>query len=195
MTDQLIPVFITIALQGVIVVAAFIFFYWKESLSKRNILRNKREVNVGMIYDKEIEIEASWILLRQEEAKMDVAKEEIEQNLKAINIEKDKTPMDLEKVKGLVVRNGELGYLGENNDGSPKYGKGSLLSAEGAVEAQRQAITTSVMEREYLKTQLKAIDQLIKEGADFDILEEELKPMVSKQLGIKEEKPEEKDEE
>lgn len=173
-------------LQAILIVCSFAFFYWKESLSKRNLLSHKEELTKGMVYDREIEIEAAWILLRKAEEKIEKIKEEILNNQEEIKKEKEKTPMDVEKIKDLVFKNEQLGYTGQTNkDGSPKYdSKGVISRVENEIEAHHNKITESVGAREYLKIQLQAVRKLIKKGAvkNFEKFQGE---EVSKKMPIK----------
>lgn len=156
---------ITVGFQVILVIVAFSFFYWKEGLNKRNLLHRKKEVNEGMIFDKEIEIESAWILLRQAEARMEKAKEVLEGYEKEIKEEKEKTPGDWEKIKKLRIKSEKLGYTGKFKDDKPLYNpKGMICKIENEVEAHHSKITEAVMQREYLKVQLRAIKQLIKKG-------------------------------
>lgn len=175
--ENITSILITVGLQAILVICGFFFFYWKESLSKRNILRNKKEVTIGMIYDKEIEVEQNWILFREAEKKFLEAKATILENENEINEEKKKTPIDLERIKNLRFENEKLGFTGNyKKDGKMEFNSHrknpetnkeestEISKAENKMENHRGQITQAVMEREYLKVQLRAIKRLMKKG-------------------------------
>lgn len=177
----------TVGLQAVVVICALKYFYWRESLSKKNILGYKKAVCIGQIYDKEIELEQNWISFREAEEKFEGAKKTIIENEKKIDEEKKKTPMDIEKIKNWRIENEKLGFSDEYKDGKMKFnthrknpitGKEEITEisrAENEMENYRAKITQSAMEREYCKVQFRAINRLIKKGysKDFEKFERE----------------------
>lgn len=184
------PVFkeaiITVGLQVICVVIGVFIYYFKQKITKKDLLYHKKDLTEGMIKDKEIDIEKSWLLLGEAEDKKKEILGKIAYNEKEIEIEKEKTPMDLDKVKNLRVESELLGFAGEDKYGKPKYnsyignGKERRTTAIGAIENEiethRMEIKKAVMEREYLKVFLRAILKLIKKGAvkDFAKMEKEL---------------------
>jgi hypothetical protein len=177
---------ITVGLQVICFVIGYCFWLIRQKITKKDLLYHKKELTEGMIKDKEIEIERSWLLLNEAEDKKEEILKKIEDNEKEIEVEKGKTPMDLDKVKNLRIDNEFLGFAGRyGKDGKPGYvsylpGKERRNTAIGTIENEiehhRMEIKKSVMEREYIKVLLKAILKLIKKGVvkDFAKMEKEL---------------------
>ena len=177
---------ITVGLQVICFIIGYCFFLIKQKITKKDLLFHKKDLTEGMIKDKEIEVERSWLLLGEAERKKEEILNKIEGNEKEIKAEKEKTPMDLEKVKNLRIESELLGFAGEDKNGKIKYnsyignGKERRATAIGTIENEienhRMEIEKAVMEREYLKVLLRAILKLIKKGAvkDFAKWEKEL---------------------
>jgi len=170
-------ILIEVGLQAVLIVCAMGFFYWRESLNKSRLLEHKEELARGMVWDKEIEIESAWIMLRNAEAKLEKLKEDMVAKQKEIEEEKDKTPMDLEKLKTKQFELEKMGYTGKTHpDGKLKIATHSLYSKiENEIEAHMSKVKESVMAREYLKVQLRAIQKILakRDKRDFESFQEE----------------------
>ena len=176
---------ITVGLQVICFVVGYCFWLVKQKITKKDLFYHKKDLTEGMIKDKEIDIERSWLLLGEAEKKKEEILKKIEDNIKEVKVEKEKAPMDLEKVKRLWRDNDLLGFGGIGRDGKIKYisylpGKERRATAigtiENEIETHRMEITKAVGEREYLKVFLKAILRLIKKGVvkDFKKMEKEL---------------------
>ena len=76
--------------------------------SRENSIKRKKELTAGMITDKKIDVEVGWILLKQAEKERDEMIKKAKENLDEIKAEKEKTPIDMEKIKKLVDENIDL---------------------------------------------------------------------------------------
>ena len=149
------------------------------AFSKGNILKHKRSVQKGAIYDQEIEVEMNWLLRKVTQKELKKAKDQIAANLKEIEEEKAKTPMDMEKIKKLIGNNVTLGFASVDNEGVVSYQeftsndrKNRKLTKvgrlENVLEGEKRNIIDSVFKRELMKKQLAAIDELIRKGYHHD---------------------------
>lgn len=177
-----------VGLQAIGVVAGYCFWLAKQKITKKDLLIHKKEITEGMIKDKEIDIERSWLLLREAEDKKEEILKKIEDNEKEITAEKAKTPMDVEKVKKIRLENELLGFDGVGPDGKIKYAYNvrglpektrkttAVGTIENEIESHGMEIKKTVMEREYTRVLLRAILKLIKGGAvkDFRKMEKDL---------------------
>ena len=148
--------------------------------TKKNILKSKKETVLGMIMDKEIEIEVNWLLLRVAEKDLDKTQEKIRENWELIEEERSKSKgMDLEKIKKLTGENVFLGFEKVDDDGivffqsytskNPKRRKRTEVGKfENRIESQKAGITQAVFKREMLKNNLRAVNKMIKGGFEKD---------------------------
>ena len=174
---QTTEIILTVSLQTIVLIATIIYFNLQDKLGKKRILNHKEELIKGMIFDKEIEIEFNWIMFRDSEKRLEAYKNQIEENLRLIEEEEAKTPMDMEVCKDLVTKNGYLGYTGKKKDGQAQYREGSPIDEADKDLGRKQAkISKLVMERNYLQTELVAISKLKAKGFaknfDKNLLEE-----------------------
>jgi hypothetical protein len=167
---------IIIGLQ-ILFILGIVAFALSQRLTKRRILKHKKGLIKGMIYDKELEIEAGWILLKAAEKKLEEVKKIIRQNQDEIEKEKVKGKEgDTQKINTLWEVNKKLGCDGFDKNGEPHYlDKGRTAILENEMENHNSKISKSAMEREYLKVQFQAINRLVKKGfvKDFKKFERE----------------------
>lgn len=149
--------------------------------TKKNLLKSKKETVLGIILDKEIEIEVNWLLLRVAEKDLEKVKKKIKENRDLIEKERAKDKIDLEKIKKLTADNVSLGFGEVDKDGKisyqsytsehPKRRKQTECGKfENRIESQMAGITQSVLAREMLKQNLRGVNKMIKDGfqKDFD---------------------------
>ena len=164
-------------IQIVAVAIGFILYFIYSKITKKDLMYHKKEITAGMIKDKEITIEKLWILFREAEDQKKEIEDKVRANLAAIDEEKKKTPMNMEKIKSLAVENDSLGFSCKyQKDGKPEWRSSSkVINADNKVANYQAEITKAAMEREYLKVDYQAICRLIKKGyvKDFKKFEKE----------------------
>lgn len=128
--------------------------------SRENSIKRKKELTAGMITDKKIDVEVGWILLKQAEKERDEMIKKAKENLDEIKAEKEKTPIDMEKIKKLVDENIDLGWTGVKMKGGKDKYERKILQADVKVASFYGEIEKAVGEREYLLLRLIAIGKL-----------------------------------
>lgn len=133
---------------------------------KSSLLKKRKIATRAMILDEEITIEVYWRILNEVQEKTEGFKKEIKENLKEIKAEKEKTPMDMEKIKALNSENVKLGWtIEKDKNGNSVYGRGSkIFSGLQQANYYHGEIDKVVGKREYLKIQLRAISRMIETG-------------------------------
>lgn len=137
-------------------------------MGKENLLKRKKSLLEGAIVDIEIDIESAWVLRNRAQKRFDEVISKIEANTKAIREEKEKTPMDTEKIEDLMADNVKLGWSSKKTkDGKPEY-SGKALDHKNELGYYKNQIIESVEKRELLRKRLGAVEKLINKGWEKD---------------------------
>jgi len=134
--------------------------------TKTGLLKKRKQLMEGMILDMEIDIETEWLMLNLDEKKKDGYQKEIDANIQEIKDEKNKTPMDMEKVKELIRKNVDLGYKQPDLIGrkdNPVSG-GKMAKINNTIRFHQNKIEQLIGEREYTKLRLKAVNRMMESG-------------------------------
>ena len=130
--------------------------------SKKSLLNHKKEVMEGAIVDQELEIEVAWILYNDARLGVEETRKEIDDLLEEVKKEKEKTPLDPDKIKALMKEAGKLGFDSIDKKGKVTYRTGKLEAQENGMEFQQTKIQDAVAKREYLKLQHRSINTMIR---------------------------------
>ena len=131
-------------------------------LTKNKILKQQRILLEGQILQKEVEIDVEWVLLKKAEKEVEELKYHMEKITEEIRVEKEKTPLDLEKIEKLKKENEALGWTSQKDkEGNMRY-KGQIGFAWNKVSLHQEQIKRLVRNREIFKSHLEAVNIIIK---------------------------------
>lgn len=131
---------------------------------KSSLLKSRAVSTRAMILDEEISIEVFWKILNEVQTNIEELQKKISDNFEEIKTEKEKTPMDMDKVKKLNSENIALGWTDKKDKNGNKVWEGKVFSLMQQANHYHSKIDQVVGKREYLKIQLKAITRMIKTG-------------------------------
>ena len=134
--------------------------------TKSGLLKKQKKLIEGLILQVEIDIEVEWMLMNRAQKEIGELQKEIDKNIKEIEDEKKKTPMDMEKIKKIVQENVDLGYNPPDltgKKGDPMYG-GKIAKFKEIVRFHHNEVNKKAGEREYHKLRLKAVNRMLKTG-------------------------------
>ncbi len=169
---------ILLAVMLILDLGTFVIYRKNRIPSKGAILADKIKQTQTVICDNEVEVEVSWLLLRQNEERRDAAIALLEKTEKEMIEAKanSKSKEDWEKVEQLNKKCVELGRTTKKDKttGKPIY-EGRISQLDAEVQGYRSKIEQSVFKREFGKMQLIGLRAMKKQGwaKDFQKFERE----------------------
>ena len=115
MKNQILLAITIVGLQAICFIIAFLIYSAKQKINKKRMLDHKREIIKGMLYDKDIEIESSWILNNDAQKELERVKQKIKNNFDLIESEesKDRNDRNQAMIKKLRDENKRLALENE----------------------------------------------------------------------------------
>jgi len=168
---------ILLAVMLILDLSTFVIYRKARVPSKSTILATKIKETQTVIRDQEVDVEVSWLLLRQNETRRDSAIALLEKTEKEMAEAKvaSKSEEEWEKVEELNKKCVELGRTTKKDKTGKQLYEGRIAQLDAEVEGYRAKIEQSVFKREFAKMQLIGLRAMKQRGwaGDFEKFQRE----------------------